>query len=113
MPSISNLMMAAGFGSIQAIHGESVLILTGPDAGKRYTGVILTQSVVSITDELGTDSREKVTCSFPISSCPALDMGGQIQDSSAQVWRVVNRVDNPADITTDFELIKIVTGKDQ
>lgn len=107
--SISDSLIASAFRAVEAVHGQLVTVLTGADAGKTYTAVFLVEQSIEI--ESG-DTREKVMAHFRRGVSPSLDMSNQIQDSDGQIWKVVNRKDNPADRTVDFELVKIVSGKD-
>ena len=104
--------MANAFKSVESIHGEFVDILSGTDAGKTFTAVILTQPSMVLGGDIGEDVREKVMAHFANTRCPRLERGNQMRDSSGNVWKIVGRTDNPADSTTDFELVKIASGKD-
>lgn len=110
--SISSALLAAGFKQTQAVHGESITVLSGYEIGRTFTAVILTQPQISLSTDLGEDAREKVVAHFASDSCPVFESGNAFRDSGNHVWKVVGRNQNPSDNSVEFELVKIVTGKD-
>lgn len=110
--SISSALLEAGFRQTQAVHGESVTVLSGYETGRTFTAVILTQPQITISTDLGEDAREKVVAHFAVTGCPAFESGNAFRDSGNNVWKVVGRNQNPSDNSVEFELVKIVTGKD-
>ena len=111
MASVSSLLLTSAFESTLAIHGETVAVLSGADAGKSFIGVILVEPAVMLGD-LVEDPREKVTATFARTSCPALSPRDTIRDESGNLWSAVKRTNNPADNTVEFELL-IITAKDK
>lgn len=107
--TIADTLIARAFSAVEKIHGQFVTVLSGTDAGRVFTGILTVEQSIEI--ESG-DAREKVMCIFKRGASPSLESQNQIQDSSGTVWKVVNRKDNPVGNTVDFELVRIVAGKD-
>jgi hypothetical protein len=110
--SLSGKMLAGGCAlHVEAIHGESILVLTGLDQGKSFTGVRETEADMVINSELGADPRAKRMLRFRDSiPVPRLGLNDRIKTEDGKIWTAVR---NPGDgfLTNDFELIE-VTKKD-
>ena len=114
MPSLSDMMLTGGAGVlIPALHGETVTVLSGPDAGKSYTAVIeVEHDIVMNGDGLGMDRRAKRFCRFTNGNIPRLRGDTQIKTSDGKKWNVVDDPQNGY-LTTDFEIQQTVAGIDQ
>jgi hypothetical protein len=105
-------MLGSGFGLTQSVHGETVTILTGTEAGKTYTATILVAPDVSFEGLVTEDRREKCVAHFPDDAFPAVTEGqGTMKDSGGTVWKFVKRTNNPLDTTVDFEVMKVLPNK--
>jgi hypothetical protein len=112
MPSLSDIMLAGGCAShVEAIHGELVKILTGPDAGKSFVCVRENESDIILSEGLGEDARAKRVIRFRDGNVPVVRNQEQVQTEDGQVWIAV-RAPQDGYLSTDFELKK-VEGIDQ
>lgn len=110
---ISDKMLASGCAlHVEAIHGESILILDGPDAGKPFQAVRETEQDMVINSDLGADPRAKRMLRFrDIIPLPRINSQTRIQTEDRKIWTAVR---NPGDgfLTVDYELTEVVSGKD-
>lgn len=114
MPSISDTALDAGCVThIGAVHGLSIKILDGPDAGKTFwANVVETEQDIVLNSDLSEDRRAKRIIRFQDSKgVPNILNQGKVEIDGKQ-WTAVR---NPGDgyLTTDFELKQIVQGKDE
>lgn len=106
--SLSDTLLARGFANVLAVHGETLLILSGANDGLSFAGVILAEPDLSLDTELSADPREKVMlyCERnPVTL--ALSAQAMIQDENLNRWRLVKRSNNPNRTTLEYELIRI------
>ena len=62
---LSDTLLAGGCAlHVEAIHGEPVLVLSGPDAGNTFTAVRENASDVTVDDNLTADLRAKRVIRF-------------------------------------------------
>ena len=81
MPALSDTMLAGGCAQhIEAIHGERVQVLDGPDAGKWFSAVREIQGDQILTSDLGEDPRAKIFLRFIEGSEPQLGSLRQGED---------------------------------
>lgn len=111
MGAISERMLARGcVRNIERVHGEQVKILSGLDAGKSFTAVVeIEQDLVLGDDGLGNDPRAKVMCRFSVA--PNIDSQDVVQTADGKKWNAIKR-DFSDFLTTDFELMEIISAKD-
>ena len=111
--SLSDKMLASGCAlHVEAIHGETILILTGPDAGKPFTAVRETEQDMLLTTDIGADPRAKRMLRFrDIPVMPVITSQTRIKTEDGRIWTAVR---NPNDgfLSTDYELTEVVSGKD-
>lgn len=111
--SISDKMLASGCAlHVEAIHGESILILDGIDAWKNFVAVRETEQDMVINSDLGADPRAKRMLRFrDIIPLPRINSQTRIQTEDRKIWTAVR---NPGDgfLTVDYELTEVVSGKD-
>ena len=97
---------------VEAAHGESIMVLTGADAGRLFTAIRENESDAMLNSETGMfDPRAKRCLRFRDSTgVPNLNAQDIIQTADKKKWRAVK---NPQSgyLTTDFDLIEI-TKKD-
>ena len=116
MPALSDTLLAAGAAShIEAVHGEPVFILSGPDAGKTFLAVRENASDVVLDENLSPDPRAKRLIRFREGApqgVPRLSSQDRVQTCDGKQWYAVKY---PQDgyLSSDFELVEIVNGKDQ
>ena len=113
MPALSDNLLAGGCAShIEAVHGEPVLILSGPDAGRTFIGVRENASDVVVDENLNPDPRAKRLIRFRDGSVPKLSSQDIVQTADGKKWYAVKY---PQDgyLSSDFELVEIISGKDQ
>jgi hypothetical protein len=109
MPAISDMLLAAGCApSLEAIHGERILVLSGADAGKTFIGIRENESDIVFDSQLGEDARPRRMIRFV--TAPALGRSDVIQTEDGKRWQAT-RAPGIAYLTTDFELAEL-TAKD-
>ncbi len=112
MPALSDTLLAGGCARhIEAIHGELVEVLDGPDAGKKFMAVREVESDQMLVTELGADPRAKIVIRFIDGTEPPLGMNGKVKTDDGRQWTAVRRQEG-AFLTQDYELTEI-TDKDQ
>lgn len=107
---ISDTMLAVGCAlHVDVIHGEQVLVLDGPDIGKKFRAVRENDSDLMISDALMPDRRAKRVLRF-IGKAPSLIDQGRVKTEDGKIWRVTV---NPQDgyLSTDYSIMEI-TSKD-
>lgn len=112
--SLSDQLLAGGcVAHIGTVHGEDVLILSGPDAGRSFRANIVEAGQDMILEtELGADPRGKRILRFAEGSpVPRIQSQGQVQTADGKKWNAV-RQDFSGYLTVDFDLKEIVPGKD-
>lgn len=110
---LSDKMLATGAAlHIEAIHGEPILILDGPDAGKTFIAVRETESDQVLTTDLGMDPRAKRIIRFREGvRLPVIKPQTRLQTEGGKIWTALQRPDDGF-LTTDFELIEVVKNID-
>jgi hypothetical protein len=93
-------------------HGERIMVLTGPDAGREFVAAILPVPDIDVTFEVVEDRREKCQALFDQRSVPNVDPRDRFSDESGQIWSFGRRSDNPQDAIVTFDVDKI-TEQDQ
>lgn len=111
MGAIADALAAAALTNTLAIHGQPLLILSGADAGKTFRGALVDESSTELAGLLGEDGREMCMAYFPRPG-PDLESADRLRDTDNQVWQVVKRHNNSAQPSVDFEVVRIVGGKD-
>ena len=111
MTSVSDALLAAGLiPQLEAVHGESIVMLSGDDAGKTFTGIISLEQDLVFSGDIGEDRRAKRTVSF-LGLVPSITSHAMLQDGSGRKWKAV-RMPGDTYLSTDFELVS-VSAKDQ
>lgn len=112
MRALSDTLLAGGCAPhVEAIHGETVRILSGQDAGRPFIGVVETEADLVLNTDLGDDPRAKIMLRFRDGHVPRLDSQGVVQTADGKKWNAVRRQFGSF-LTDDFEL-KEITDKDQ
>jgi len=113
MPSIADMMLAGGcVRHIGAIHGEDIKIISGPMAGRTvFANVIENMQDAVLTTDLGEDRRGKRIIRFADGLVPEVVSQMIIQKADGTKWKAV-RAPQDGYLTTDFELLQGVPGKD-
>ena len=114
MPSLSDTLLDSGCAlHIEAAHSESIKVLSGPDAGKSFSGVKENQEDMMLASLLNDDDpRAKRIIRFRNSGkVPNLNKLDLVQTDDSRVWRAVRAPQNDY-LFTDFILTEKI-GKDQ
>ena len=105
---LSDTLLAGGvLPGLAAVHGETVLVLTGMDANKPFTAVIETENDVEIGADMGTNPRGRRMCRF-FGTPPRVSSQDQIKTSDGRKWNLTADKFS-AYLTTDFEMTEILS----
>lgn len=97
---------------VESLHGETITVLSGADAGKSFTAVNETEQDVVFEEQLGMDPRAKRVLRFRVGGLiPNLTSQDRIQTDDGRIWIAIRRPDSGY-LTIDFELSEWVAGKD-
>lgn len=98
---------------IDSIHGESIKVLTGLDAGKSFRIMQNeTENDVEFSGDFTPDPRAQRVMRFRDGTpVPRLDAADRIQTEDGKTWNAIRRPDSGY-LSTDFNLSE-VTAKDQ
>ena len=93
---------------ISAVHGERILVLTGLDAGKYFTGVREIEQDLTLREGDNNDPRAKVMLRFDVKyPYPRLSKTDRIKTDDGKTWNAL--VQKQANfLTEDFELVEII-----
>jgi len=112
MGALSDILLTGGCAlHIEAIHGETITVLDGLDAGRRFTAVRELDQDVMLMSELSEDRRAKIVLRFINGTTPRIEKTGKVQTENGQKWTATRRQE-AGFLTDDFELVEI-TAKDQ
>ncbi len=112
MPSIADRLLAGGcVRLVESLHGETIRILSGTDAGQSFTAVKEVESDINLETDLGIDPRGKRVVRFREGAVPRLSSQDVVQTDDGKKWNTVRMPGNNY-LTVDFELKEIVAGKD-
>lgn len=110
--SIAEKLLVDGYGSIESVHGETVTVLGGVDAGKVFTAVQDLVEDFTLDELTGPDRRAKRVLRFRAgATAPTLASQDHIRTSNGRVWKAVKCPGNTF-LTVDYELREVVAGKD-
>jgi len=96
---------------VENLHGETITVLSGADAGKPFTAVQEIESDIVFEGDTGIDPRGKRILRFRFPKIPNLAAQDRIQTDDGKTWTAVRRPGNSY-LTQDFELSEVVAGKD-
>ena|ERR1039458_4086370 len=112
MGGLSDLMLGGGCAlHVEALHGERVRVLSGPDAGRSFAAVMEVEPDLGLEMALGNDPRGKRVLRFREPAVPRLGSQDVVETDDGKRWRAVRRPDS-AYLTVDFDLMEVVKGKD-
>jgi hypothetical protein len=107
MRAIGDLMLSGGcVVLVESLHGETVIVLSGDDAGKTFICVRENESDVIFQEELGMDPRAKRVIRFRSGHIPKIRSQERIQTEDGKIWVAARRSDSGY-LTADFDLIEI------
>ena len=114
MGALSDTMLATGAAlHCEAVHGETVRMVSGPDAGKTFTAIKENSQDIVLDEAIGTDHRGKRILRFRDGTPqPRINDNDIVQTADGNKWHATKA---PQDgyLTTDYELAQIIPGKDQ
>lgn len=111
MGSLSDNLLADGYSLLESVHGEQVTVLTGLDAGKKFTAIKENAPDVMLDSDMVVDPRAKRIIRFKSGNVPRISDADVIQTSDGKLWRTV-KYPQSGYLSEDFELVEI-TAKDQ
>lgn len=106
MASTAERLLAAATASLEYVHGETLTVVSGPDAGRKFVAVVEIESDVTTATNLGEDLRPKRVARFRIA--PNLRHSDALQTDDGRRWRAV-RQPGASFLTVDFELVEITS----
>ena len=108
MGALSDNLLAGGCAlQSEAIHGQIVKVLDGPDAGKSFPAVREVESDQILMTEHGPDPRAKIVLRFREAATPNLVDQGRVKMEDGSIWRAVRRQE-AGFLTNDYELVEKV-----
>lgn len=114
MGSLSDRMLGGGcVKHIGAVHGETVQVLEGLDAGVTFAAnIIEIDADVVVVTELGDDPRPKRMLRFDQArAVPRIQSQARVMTEDGKTWMAVRQQFN-AYLTVDFELQEVAQDKD-
>lgn len=105
--SIGDQMLSDTALHVEALHGESILVLSGLDVGKRFVAVKEIDPDIVLETEMGRDPRAHRVVRFREPNVPRLELNDRVRTEDGKTWVAVDRPDS-AYLTTDFELIEVI-----
>jgi hypothetical protein len=115
MSGLSDTILAgAAMPALESVHAETIMVLTGADAGNSFTAIQELEPDITFqgeTDEV--DRRSKRILRFTIrpGNCPNLQKLDKVQTSDGRRWTATIRPGNNY-LTVDYELSELVNGVD-
>ena len=102
--SLSEKMLRRGCAKlIDAVHGEAIRILSGPDAGKDFFGVVELTNDLVMTDGVS-DVRARINLHFS-GTVPNISKEAMIRTADGKRWRAIRNPQNGF-LSEDFELVE-------
>lgn len=107
MPSIAEQSLAGGaIRHVDAVHGDRVFIVSGPDAGKAFRGVVKTEGDQDIASLLGQQVLGRVLLYFRADSPQPVITPQTVLQAKGRVWTAVQQPRNSF-LTVDYELTEV------
>ncbi len=103
--SPADRLLAICVDGLQTVHGETVRVLSGPEAGKDFKCIIEVETDLNIDSEMGQDVRGKRIARFRTPPSHNNKPFVMRTDDGRQ-WKAT-RQPGQAHLTTDFELVEI------
>ena len=112
MGSISDTMLAASaMPLLESVHGETVTVLDGIDAGKKFTCIITHEPDVNLESDIMSDPRQKVMIRFTDRPGNVPSVGTKklvkLKTADGKKWAATKQ-DFSAYLSVDFELVQIL-----
>jgi len=107
MSSLSDTMLSASCAPLlENIHGETITVLTGLDAGKKFNAINEIETDVFLESDLIKDPRGKRVLRFRdvAGNVPRLTKLDRLQTADGRKWTATRRPLS-AYLTVDFELV--------
>lgn len=108
--SFADIALGHGNAVLFAFDSDEFTIFDGPRAGEKFRANCQVATVVSPELVLSEDKREK-TKLYCVRPGPPLELD-QLISGKGTKWVVVDREDNQANDTVNFQIVKHVAGKD-
>ena len=111
MSPLSDRMLSGGcVAHIGRIHGEVVEVLSGPDAGRKFSAVNETESDQILSGIMGDeDPRARRFLRFAPQDAPDVRQNGRVKTADGKTWQAV-RQPGGSFLTVDFELTEIAAS---
>ena len=109
MSSLSDTLLSSSCAVLlESVHGETITVLTGVDAGKQFTAINEIEQDIFLESDLIRDPRGKRVLRFRDVSgnVPQLNRLDRLQTSDGRKWTATRRPLS-AYLTVDFELAEI------
>lgn len=102
--TVGQLDLVAGFQEQLALYGRTLTDQDG--SGITFQALMTSEPPVDPRLDLGSDLRE-VTFAYCLRPTPAIAEQDELVDDSMVIWKVVKLIDNPAQITVVFTLVRV------
>ena len=112
--SLSNTLLQSGCAPhSHAAHSEMIEVMKGLDAGKKFSAVVEVDADAMLAVEMlgNKDRRARKQMRF-MGDVPSLPPNTQVKTEDGKTWYVVDAPQNGF-LSTDFQILEIVAGKDQ
>lgn len=109
MGSLSDTMLGNSCAPLlESVHGETIIVLTGIDAGKKFTAINEIEQDIVLESDLMRDPRGKRVLRFRnvAGNVPQLTKLDRLQTADGRKWAAVRRPLSSY-LTVDFELAEI------
>lgn len=109
MGSLSDTLLAGGaIPLLEVVHGETITVLTGPDAGKKFTAINEIEPDTNLVGEIATDARGTRYLHFNAASpYPRLGKLDKVQTSDGRKWKATLEP-NSSYLTVDYKIVQTI-----
>lgn len=108
MPALNytsaQLDLVSGFQEQLALYGRTLTDQDG--SGTRFQALLTSEPPIDPRLDLGSDLRE-LCFAYCLRPTPAINEQDELVDDSMTIWKVVKVIDNPAQITVVFSLVRV------
>jgi hypothetical protein len=93
---------------LKEVFPDSVEILSGADAGRRFTAI--TEEIQDVSMD-GSDTRIRRVIRFSLAASPTVSKATMIKTEDGKKWRLTKMIGDERH-SNNYEMVEVVTGKD-